>query len=108
MKNILKASAIAIAFTTALICTTMWLLSSCTAPKFVVVAIEAPDNDTHNCLITAVPINRPAFKMSQMGEITLLGTEYVKVKDTVTITRKEWTNYPKRGIFKRLGKPSCD
>ena len=68
-------------------------LCSCTAPKFAVVDVETPDNSTHNCLITAVPLNKPAYKMSQMGEITILMGDNVKVKDTLKITRKHFTNY---------------
>jgi hypothetical protein len=80
-------------YSAALILSVMALLSSCTAPKFVVTSIEVPDNSTHNVLVTAMPINKPAYKMSNVNEITILTGDNVKVHDTLTITRKYFTNY---------------
>jgi hypothetical protein len=80
-------------YSTALILGVMALLSSCSAPRFAVVAVDFPNTYTHNVLATAVPLNWRANRISRMGEITLLMPDTIKVKDTLRITRKHFTNY---------------
>ena len=85
--------ALTIVYTTVIILTIIVLFSSCSAPRFVIVAVELPNTETHNVLATAVPLNRSANRISRMGEITLLMPDTIKVKDTLKITRKHLTNY---------------
>lgn len=66
------------------------ILCSCGSAKFVVIS-ETPNGVFNNCVVGLKPITQRSKRLKTDGALVECGT--YKVGDTLTLNRKEFTNF---------------